>query len=79
MKESHKRNRDPAYKKKYRVTNWKVYEKYLCSRGNFTLWLSSSAVKSWKSPKSGKSGRQQKYSDLAIETVLTLASYFIFL
>jgi hypothetical protein len=25
MKESHKRNRNPAYKKKYRVANWKEY------------------------------------------------------
>jgi len=76
MKESHKRNRNPAYKKKYRVTNWAEYEKSLRNRGNLTLWLSPSAIKAWKAKKSNKPGRQQKYSDLAIETVLTLRLLF---
>ena len=76
MKESHKRSRNPAYKKKYRVTNWSEYEKSLRNRGNLTLWLSPSALKSWKATRSGKSGRQQKYSDLAIEKVLTLRLLF---
>ena len=48
MKESHKRNRNPAYKKKYRVTNWKEYDKSLRNRGNLTLWISPSAIKAWK-------------------------------
>ena len=76
MKESHKRSRNPAYKQKYRVINWREYEYSLRKRGSLTLWLSSSAIKSWKSPKSGKPGRQQKYSDLAIETILTLRLLF---
>ena len=37
MKEYHKRSRNPVYKKKYRVTNWKEYEKSLRNRGNLTL------------------------------------------
>ena len=76
MKESHKRSRNPAYKKKYRVTNWSEYEKSLRNRGNLTLWISPSAIKSWKATRLGKPGRQQKYSDLAIETVLTLRLLF---
>ena len=76
MKESHKRSRNPAYKKKYRVTNWAQYEQSLRNRGSLTLWISPSAIKSWKSPKSGKPGGQQKYSDLAIETSLTLRLLF---
>ena len=76
MKESHKRSRSPAYKTKYRVTNWNEYERSLRNRGNLTLWLSPSAIKAWKAKKSGKPGRQQKYSDLAIETVLTLRVLF---
>ena len=79
MKESHKRSRNPAYKKKYRVTNWSEYEKSLRNRGNLTLWISPSAIKSWKATRSGKPGRQQKYSDLAIETVLTLRLLFYLL
>lgn len=42
--------------------------------GNVTLWLSSKAIKSWKSTPSGKPGRQQKY--VAIETILTLRLLF---
>jgi len=76
MKESYKRSRNPAYKTKYRVTNWAQYEQSLRNRCSLTLWMSPSALKSWKSPKSGKRGRQQKYSDLAIETVLTLRLLF---
>ena len=76
MKESHKRSRNPAYKKKYRVTNCKEYEKSLRNRGNLTLWISPSAIKAWKATRSGKPGRQQKYSDLAIETVLILRLLF---
>ena len=41
-----------------------------------TLWISPSAIKAWKAKRSGKLGRQQKYSDLAIETVLTLRLLF---
>ena len=78
MKESHKRSRNPAYKTKYRVTNWAQYEQSLRNRGNLTLWISPSALKSWKATRSGKPGRQQKYSDLAIETVLTLRLLFHF-
>ena len=76
MEESHKRSRNPAYKTTYRVTNWPQYEQSLRNRGLLTLWISPSAMKSWKSPKSGKPGGQHHYSDLAIETVLTLRLLF---
>ena len=76
MKESHKRSRNPKYKPKYRVKNWKEYEQSLRNRGNLTLWLSPKAIKSWKSKPSGKPGRQQKYADFAIETILTLRLLF---
>ena len=76
VKESHKRSRNPKYKPKYRVKNWSHYEQSLRNRGNVTLWLSPQAIKSWKSKNSGKQGRQQKYSDLAIETILTLRLLF---
>ena len=48
----------------------------LRNRGNLTLWLSPSAIKFWIPKSSGKPGRQQKYSDLAIETVLILRLLF---
>ena len=52
MKEAHKRNRNPKYKQKYRVTNWSQYEQSLRNRGNLTIWLSPVAIKSWTPAKS---------------------------
>ena len=63
MKELHKRSRHPKYKPKYKVINWREYEPSLRNRGNLTLWLSPSAIKYWKATRSGKPGRQQKYSN----------------
>ena len=40
------------------------------------MWLSPQAIKSWESTPSGKRGRQQKYSNFAIETILTLRLLF---
>ena len=76
MKEAHKRNRNPKYKRKYWVTNWPEYDKALRNRGSLTLWLSPSAIKAWIPALSKSQGRPQRYSDLAIETVLTLRLLF---
>ena len=63
MKELHKRSRNPKYKKKYKVTNWKEYEQSLCNRGSLTLWISPTVIKSWKPRSSKKRGRKQRFSD----------------
>ena len=76
MKELHKRSRNPKFKKKYKVTNWKEYEQFLCNRGSLTLWISPSVIKSWKPRTSKKRGGQQRFSDKAIETVLSLRLIF---
>ena len=76
MKELHKRSRNPKYKPKYTVINWNRYESSLRKRGSLILWLSPSAIKSWVPKSSGKQGGQKKYSDVAIETVLTLRLLF---
>ncbi len=76
MREAHKRNRNPAYKTKYRVKNWSQYDKALRNRGDITLWFSTEAIKAWTPKPNGGRGRQQRYSDLAIETVLTLRLLF---
>ncbi len=62
----------PKYKTKYRVTNWSQYDKTLVKRGDIALWISESAIESWAPKPSGKRGAPRKYSDLAIETALTL-------
>ena len=61
-------------KKSYNVRDWKKYDENLKNRGSLTIWFSEEAIASWNSVRSSKMkrGRQQKYSDLAIETAHTL-------
>ena len=76
MREAHKRNRNPAYKAKYQVKNWSQSDRALRNRGDITIWFSEEAIGAWAPKQNGKPGRQQRYSDLAIETVLTLRLIF---
>ena len=62
----------PTYKAKYRVANWPAYNRALVRRGDVTVWVSSEAIAAWTPRRSGRRGGQQRYSDLAIETALTL-------
>ena len=62
----------PRYKTKSRVANWAAYNKALVRRGDVTVWLSSEAIAAWTPRRSGRRGGQRRYSDLAIETALTL-------
>ena len=62
----------PTYKTKYRVANWAAYNRALVRRGDVTLWVSSEAITAWTPRRSGRRGGQRRYSDLAIETALTL-------
>jgi hypothetical protein len=66
----------PNHKTKYRVTNWSKYDQALVQRGNVTLWITPSAIKGWAAKPTGRRGAPQKYSDLAIETALTLRLLF---
>ena len=77
MTEAHKRpNRHPIYKAAYRVKNWREYEKSLRDRGDITLWISQDAIDAWRPPQTGKRGAQPVYSDIAIQTALTLRLLF---
>lgn len=62
----------PKYKTKFRVSNWAHYDQSLVQRGNITIWMTAEAIKNWNARPSRRRGGQQKYSDLAIETALTL-------
>ena len=62
----------PTYKTKYRVANCPAYNRALVRRGDVTVWLSSEAIAAWTPRRSGRRGGQRRYSDLAIETALTL-------
>ena len=41
------------YKTKYRIRNWREYERGLRSRGDVTIWLSEDAIAAWIPPKNG--------------------------
>ncbi len=66
----------PKYKTKYHVGNWPEYDRALVQRGDVTLWLAPEAVATWSAAGVGKRGGQLQYSDLAIETALTLRLLF---
>lgn len=69
-----RRHRIPEMK--YKVTNWPAYEAGLRRRGSLTLWVTSEALAGWQAPRRKTRGGQFRYSDLAIETVLTLGCVF---
>ena len=57
----------------YRVTNWATYNQALVDRGNLRLWISPDAIANWNAKsQERRRGGQPKYSNLAIETALTL-------
>ena len=49
-----------------------AYNQALVRRGDVTVWVSSEAIAAWTPGRSGRRGGQRRYSDLAIETALTL-------
>jgi hypothetical protein len=59
-------------KRRYRVTNWPAYEAGLRRRGDLTFWLDEAAFAGWQAPRRSTPGGQPRYSDLAVELVLTL-------
>ena len=61
---------------RYRVLNWPAYEAGLRRRGDLTLWLDQAALAGWAAPKRSTPGGQRRYSDLAVELVLTLRLVF---
>ena len=66
----------PKYKTKYHVGNWPAYDRALVQRGDITVWLAPDAIAAWEAVGVGQRGGQLQYSDLAIETALTLRLIF---
>jgi len=58
----------------YKTTNWAEYNAALKRRGSLTIWFDPDMA--WEAAPSGKRGRQQAYSDAAIQTCLTLKVVF---
>ncbi|QBH10107.1 IS5 family transposase [Klebsiella pneumoniae] len=64
-------------KQKFRITNWSTYNKALINRGSLTFWLDDGAIQAWyESATPSSRGRPQRYSDLAITTVLVIKRVF---
>jgi hypothetical protein len=66
----------PKYTTKYRVGSWPAYDRTLIQRGDVTLWLAPEAIARWETAGVGTRGGQLQYSDVAIETALTLRLLF---
>ena len=57
----------------YRTTNWSSYNRALINRGNIAIWFDPATQ--WYAPSKGKQGRNQTYSDAAIQCCLMILSF----
>ena len=61
-------------KKRYKTTNWAAYNAALKARGSLTVWLDKDMR--WYALPSGKRGRQQIFSEAAIQFCLSIKCLF---
>lgn len=70
-------SKNKATKRVYRTRNWKEYNQALVQRGDVTLWIDQAVLDAWLNrERTGQRGASNTYSDLAIETGLTLRAVF---
>jgi IS5 family transposase len=61
----------------YRIRNWREYNRALTQRGSLTVWISDAALQHWTTDeKTGQPGASPTYTDLAIETMLTVKALY---
>lgn len=78
-KTSKKRRKSSVSKPKsgYKIRNWSEYNKALVNRYDVTFWLTDEILSQWRHENADQGqGRPFTYSDLAIETLLTLRELF---
>ena len=64
-------------KRRYRIRNWRDYNKALVGRGSLTLWVDSRALNTWRNTsRLARRGRQRLYGDAAIVCALTLREVY---
>jgi hypothetical protein len=68
--------RPAAPKPTYRIRNWKAYNDALVHRGSLTLWVDQAALQAWRYQGPARRGAQFRFSDLAIECLLTLRAVY---
>jgi len=60
-------------KRRYRIRNWKQYNKALIHRGSLTLWIDTRSTNAWlDSERPPRRGRRRTYTDAAITCALLL-------
>ena len=62
---------------RYRIRNWRAYNRGLINRGRLTVWLDEQAIAAWRhtEPAAGP-GVPRDYADLAIECALVFKSVY---
>lgn len=64
-------------KTKYRLRNWREYNRALVQRGSLTLWITEDIVQTWQAmEQEHKRGHPRTYSDTAIVTMATLQEVY---
>lgn len=64
-------------KPRYKITNWAKYNEALVNRGDLTFWISDKVIQEWKHKNNeNRQGRPFQFSDLAIETLLTVRELY---
>jgi hypothetical protein len=58
----------------YKTRNWPAHNDALKRRGSLTIWVDPEM--SWDAAPTGRRGRQQTYSDAAVQTCLTMKVLF---
>ena len=58
----------------YKTRNWPAYNEALKRRGSLTIWFDPEMI--WDATPTGRRGRQQTYSDTALQTCLTMKVLF---
>jgi len=67
----------PKPKPRYRLRNWREYNRALVQRGSLTLWCDAAALAGWVArARTGRRGRAPTYSDRAITCMLTLRAVY---
>jgi hypothetical protein len=62
---------------RYRIRNWREYNRALINRGRLTVWFDEHAIAGWRNtaPATGP-GAPRRYADLAIECALVFKSVY---
>ena len=72
----HSKGRRHIPRQRHRVTNWRDYEDSASQSRSLTIWFTPDAIAGWKAQPRTTPGGQRQYSNLAIETALTLRAVF---